>query len=144
MIRTQSPDLYRARSLYKNGVSTIEDIPRTARARFRMLNYYSAILDLALSIMAIDGRKVVGADHHKEAIDYLSAKGFTAQEISLLQNLRFIRNDIQYYGTKSEDELEGFFAFHKEAIELAITKVASIAKLCETVPRDSPAEKTRR
>jgi len=47
----------------------------------------------------------------------------TAYDFSLLDNLRRIRNDIQYYGTKSENDINDFYEHNKNAIPLAIEEL---------------------
>lgn len=123
MINNTTPDIQRARSLHRNAVSVLADIPLKAGARFLILNYYNVILDLLMAILSKDGKKIIGKDHHIESIDYLRQKSFSEKDITLLHNLRIIRNDLQYYGTKSESDITDFFSFNKDEIQKCIEKL---------------------
>lgn len=127
MIQDRSKDIPRAKSLLQSAVDIYADIPLHAKSRFRLLNYYTVILEILQSIHAADGKKIVGKDHHKLVIDAMVGR-LNTKEVTLLQNLRFIRNDIQYYGTKSSEEIEAFDTFHESEIRLVIEKLFEICK----------------
>lgn len=94
-----SPNKERARSILKM-VSLIEErIPKQDRERMAALiitDYYEMVKELVIAILLIDGYKTLS---HKDLIDYLKEKyPIAAHEISLLNDLRILRNRVAYEG----------------------------------------------
>lgn len=60
-------------------------------------DYYEIVKELITAILLIDGYKTLS---HKDLIDYLKEKSseFNHQDISLLDDLRILRNRISYEG----------------------------------------------
>ena len=121
----KTPDLNKATSLFANGEDIFSSTKKSnGSPRFMVLNYYCAALEYIQSIIAAEGIQILGKDHHKEAIcSIASFIPLTAYDFSLLDNLRRIRNDIQYYGTKSENDINDFYEHNKNAIPLAIEEL---------------------
>ncbi len=95
-----TPDNERARSLYKM-VSLIEERikgqNKNKMSSLIIVDYYEIIKELITAILLIDGYKTLS---HKDLIDYLKDKynEFNANEISILDDLRILRNRVSYEG----------------------------------------------
>jgi len=95
-----TPDKERAKSIV-NMVSLVEErIKLQDRQRMSALiiaDYYEIIKELITAVLLTDGYKTLS---HKDLIDYLkeNCSGFNSQEISILDNLRILRNRIAYEG----------------------------------------------
>ncbi len=95
-----TPDKEKARSILKM-ISLIEErIKKQEKERMAALiiaDYYEIIKELATAILLIDGYKTLS---HKDLIDYLEEnyKEFSTHEISVLNDLRVLRNRIAYEG----------------------------------------------
>lgn len=95
-----SPDKERARSILKM-VTLIEERIKTQDRKVMsaliIADYYEIIKELITAILLIDGYKTLS---HKDLIGYLrdKYKEFTANEISILDDLRIIRNRVSYEG----------------------------------------------
>jgi hypothetical protein len=62
--------------------------------------YYDVIRELISVILLLDGYKTYGEGAHKKLVEYLqhNYKEFKEYEISLIDDLRIIRNKIAYDG----------------------------------------------
>ena len=62
--------------------------------------YYEVIRELISIILLLDGYKTAGEGSHKKLIEYLKSNytAFSGYEISLIDNLRVVRNKIAYDG----------------------------------------------
>ncbi len=95
-----TPDNEKARNLFKM-VSLIEErIKEQDKNKMSSLiiaDYYEIIKELITAILLIDGYKTLS---HKDLIDYLKEKynEFNANEISILDDLRILRNRVSYEG----------------------------------------------
>lgn len=115
----RSPDVPKAISLSRNAYDTyISTISiKISSSRFLIKNYYSCIIEYVQAILAMDGIALRSKDHHIEMIEYLKEQHILDEyQITILDNLRRIRNDIQYYGTKSDEDVNGFYELNKENI----------------------------
>lgn len=125
----RSQDIPKARALFMNGNEIYESVKESkGKPRFLLLNYYAAILDYAQSLLSAEGVKITEPDHHKAAFSFIILKypEFTPADRTTLENLRYIRNDIQYYGTKSTKDIEEFFEYNRSGILLFISKLQRI------------------
>jgi len=95
-----TPDKEKARSILKM-VSLIKGrIKKQERDKMAALiiaDYYEIIKELITAILLIDGYKTLS---HKDLIDYLKEKykEFSIRELSVLDDLRVLRNRIAYEG----------------------------------------------
>lgn len=98
-----TPDKERAKSILKM-ISLIEERvkqqDREEMAALIISDYYEIVKELITAILLVDGYRTLS---HKDLVDYLKGNysEFTMHEISLLGDLRILRNKITY---------EGFFA----------------------------------
>ncbi|MEK6960752.1 MAG: hypothetical protein AABX47_06260 [Nanoarchaeota archaeon] len=122
----RTPDLAKARSLSKNALDSFLSTrdSGSGSARFLIKNYYSCVIEYCQAILAAEGIVLHGRDHHKEMIDMLGEMGILDQYLmSVLDNLRRIRNDIQYYGTKSDLDIQAFYDLNKGNIQAIILRL---------------------
>jgi len=95
-----TPDKEKARSILKMASLIEERIQKQDREKMAALiivDYYEIIKEIITSILLIDGFKTLS---HRDLIDYLQKKypGFNTHEISILHNLRVLRNRAAYEG----------------------------------------------
>ena len=95
-----TPDKEKARNILKM-VSLIEERiksqDKTKMAALIITDYYEIIKELITAIFLIDGYKTLS---HKDLIDYIKGKNseFSMHEISVLDDLRILRNRVTYEG----------------------------------------------
>ena len=102
IIRT-APDREKAKSILKMVETTLEMIDTIDPRRFTshvVKEYYEVIRELITVILLLDGYKTHGEGAHKKLIEYIEKNygEFRGHEISLLDDLRVIRNKIAYNG----------------------------------------------
>jgi len=95
-----TPDKEKARSIVKMVSLIKERIKKQERDKMAALiiaDYYEIIKELITAILLIDGYKTLS---HKDLIDYIKEKykEFSIHEISVLDDLRVLRNRIAYEG----------------------------------------------
>jgi len=95
-----SPDIERARNILKMVALIQERIKtqdRIVMSALIIADYYEVIKELITAILLIDGYKTLS---HKDLIEYIREKykEFTANEISILDDLRIMRNRVSYEG----------------------------------------------
>jgi len=95
-----TPDKEKARSILKMVSLIKERIKKQERDKMAALiiaDYYEIIKELITAILLIDGYKTLS---HKDLIDYLKEKykEFSIRELSVLDDLRVLRNRIAYEG----------------------------------------------
>ncbi len=90
---------------------------RKKMAALIIADYYEMVKELITAILLIDGYKTLS---HRDLIEYIKSKcsGFSSHEISLLHDLRVLRNRIAYEGFLIEPSyLERNESFFKEMIQ---------------------------
>jgi len=95
-----TPDKEKVRSILKMVSLIKERIKRQERDKMAALiiaDYYEIIKELITAILLIEGYKTLS---HKDLIDYIKEKykEFSIHEISVLDDLRVLRNRIAYEG----------------------------------------------
>ena len=99
-----TPDKEMVKSIIEM-VSLIEDRikiqDREKMASLIISDYYEIIKELITAVLLFDGYKTLS---HKDLIDYVKEKrkDFSEHEISVLDNLRVLRNRVTYEGFKVE------------------------------------------
>jgi len=95
-----TPDKEKASSILKMVSLIKERIKKQERDKMAALiiaDYYEIIKELITAILLIDGYKTLS---HKDLIDYIKekCKEFSIHEVSVLDDLRVLRNRIAYEG----------------------------------------------
>ena len=98
-----TPNKEKARSMLKMADTTLSMVEQIDKNKFPSnvaKEYYDIIRELISIILLLDGYKTLGEGAHKRMIEYLKVNysGFDASEISLIDDLRIIRNKIAYDG----------------------------------------------
>ncbi|MBU4373739.1 MAG: hypothetical protein KJ714_04715 [Euryarchaeota archaeon] len=98
-----APDREKAKSILKMVETTLEMINTIDSKRFPshvVKEYYEVLRELITVILLLDGYKAYGEGAHKKLIEYMEKNygDFKGHEISLIDDLRVIRNKIAYDG----------------------------------------------
>jgi len=98
-----TPDKEKAVSIVKMAETTLEmleDIDTSKFASNVLKEYYDVIREFMATVLLLDGFKTSGEGAHKKLIEYMNKNysRFTGYEISLLDELRVVRNKISYNG----------------------------------------------
>lgn len=95
-----TPDIEKAKNILKM-ISLLEQRINTqdqqTMAALILTDYYEIVKELLTALLLIDGYKTLS---HKDLLDYLQEKHFecTSHELSLLNDLRILRNRVAYEG----------------------------------------------
>ncbi len=65
---------------------------------------YDIIMFLIRAKMYLDGYYASGQGAHEAEVSYLRKVGFTEKEVQFMDQMRFFRNGILYYGTALDQE----------------------------------------
>ncbi len=108
LIKT-APDREKAKSILKMVETTLEMIETIDSNKFTshvVKEYYEVLRELISVILLLDGYKTQGEGAHKKLIEYLEKNygDFRGYEISLIDDLRVIRNKIAYNGFFVQDD----------------------------------------
>ena len=111
-VKRQRQDIPRAKSLVRESEARknfmkemsekIELSDKTAN--YYIENAYDAIMELIRAKMLVDGFKSSGYNAHEAEISYLRNLNFSEAEIRFANELRYIRNQIKYYGKIMDSE----------------------------------------
>ena len=98
-----TPNKDKAKSILKMVETTLEMVKNIDKSKFPSnvtKEYYEVIRELISVILLLDGYKTIGEGTHKRMIEYLESnyKQFDGYEISLIDDLRIVRNKIAYDG----------------------------------------------
>ncbi|VVB56254.1 Uncharacterised protein [uncultured archaeon] len=98
-----APDREKAKSILKMVETTLEMIDTIDSKKFSshiVKEYYEVVRELISVILLLDGYKTHGEGAHKKLIDYMEKNygDFKGHEISLIDDLRVVRNKIAYNG----------------------------------------------
>lgn len=98
-----TPDRVKAKSMLKMAEITLSMIKEIDMARFSSnvtKEYYEVIREMMAILLLLDGYKTYGEGAHKKLIEYTGAnyKQFASYELSLIDDLRIVRNKIAYDG----------------------------------------------
>ena len=121
-IRTITPDTQKAKTLLSRAqefTRSLQPVLKTAEVSFILNAEYDTLHALSEALLAFHGEKIKDKDHHKALIQRISEKcpNIQSAKINIFQELRKIRNDINYYGQKDKNTLEDFYQRNKETIK---------------------------
>jgi hypothetical protein len=125
IVKTTSSDKTRAEFLKKQSEKSI----RALKERIKLIGItplqsdsiikdsYDAIMELIRSRMLLHGLSAVGKGAHEAEVAYLQNLKFPENDIIFLNQLRYFRNGIAYYGkTFNKDYAEKVVSFLKKII----------------------------
>ncbi len=121
-IQIITPDIQKARTLISRAeefVKSMQPVMNTAEVSFLLNAEYDILHALAEALIAFNGEKIIDKDHHKALIQRISEKytNISQAKINIFEELRKIRNDINYYGQKDKKTLEDFYERNKNSIK---------------------------
>lgn len=124
-----TPDRERAKSIIKMVDTTLELVKTVDADRFGsnvVKDYYDCIRELLSVILLLDGLKTQGEGAHKKLIEYASGAYmlFSEHEVSLIDDLRVVRNKIAYDGFFVPPD---YLPRNQKAIEAIIGKLKKSA-----------------
>ncbi len=104
--RKVSPDKSRAEFLIQESRNSLEGLKERVEklgihnqnANSIIKDCYDIILELIRAKLFLEGYNISGNFAHEAEISYLLKKGFKDNEIMFLNELRYFRNSITYYG----------------------------------------------
>ena len=125
-----TPDREKAKSIMKMAEKSLEMVRTIDESEFPsnvVKEYYEIIRELISAVLLLDGYKTYGEGAHKKVIDYLEKnyREFPEHEISVIDELRVVRNRIFYDGFFIRED---YIKRKKEAIENIIAKLRKIIK----------------
>lgn len=123
-----SPDKEKAKSILKMATISLDMVKTIDLERFPsnvVKEYYDIIRELISTILLLDGYKTYGEGAHMKLIEYLkmNCKQFSGYEISVIDDLRNLRNKISYDGFFVQKD---YVKRRKEIIEEIIAKLIKI------------------
>ena len=68
---------------------------------------YDIIISLIRAKLYLDGYKSLGEGSHEAEISYLMKLDFSETEVRFIDELRYYRNGIKYYGNRFDSEYAG-------------------------------------
>lgn len=110
LVKKQTPNNERAKSLVKESIgkykflqTAIKNIPNEQmNFNFIVESSYDILLELIRAKMFIDGFN--SKNSHEAEISYMEKIGFSEAEIRFVDELRYNRNGIKYYGRNFDKE----------------------------------------
>ena len=98
-----TPDKEKAKSIMKMVETSLDMIISINSKKFPsniVKEYYEVLRELASVVLLLDGFKTTGEGAHKRLIEYLASNynQLTEYDVSLLEELRTVRNKIAYEG----------------------------------------------
>lgn len=121
-LQQKTPDRQRAKNLLDNALIFLDSLNirrNSSEASFVLKEEYDIIHLVASAIVAADGEKVNAQDHHKALLLQVTEKykeHIPAPQANVWNELRKIRNDINYYGQKDKVTLQDFYERNNKTI----------------------------
>jgi len=111
-IRRRRPDLARARSLVSEAEhrqtflkELMQKIPISEEnANYFVEGAYDMIISLIRAKLLVDGYVSSGEGAHEAEVSYMRNLGFSERDTRFMNDLRYFRNRIKYYGRQFDQE----------------------------------------
>ncbi|MCX6742439.1 MAG: hypothetical protein NTX24_04700 [Candidatus Pacearchaeota archaeon] len=131
IVKKQMPNKARAKSLVKEADKKKEFLEVTLKtitqekmsSNFVVDSCYDVILELIRAKMFLDGYNA--GNSHEAEVSYLENLGFSEFEIRFLDEVRYYRNGIKYYGTMLTEE------YAKKVLNFLNVMYSKLRKICE-------------
>lgn len=112
IVKKQSPDKLRAEALMKETEESYESLMEIAKkiglndknANHIIKNSYDIIMELIRAQMFLKGYSSSGKGAHESEVSYLRKLNFPDNEVQFINQLRYFRNGITYYGKKFDKD----------------------------------------
>jgi hypothetical protein len=110
--KTQSPDFPRARSLKNEAENSYKILKQfidkiginNENSNYIIKNAYDIIMELIRAKMLKEGFSSSGKGAHEAEVAYLKKLDFKEKEVNFIDELRYFRNGILYYGKSFDQE----------------------------------------
>jgi len=135
-VKKQNSDASRADFLFKSAEQRYENLQekidkigiRDDNASDLVINCYDILMELIRAEMLLGGYNSSGQGAHEAEVSYLRILGFMEKDVQSLDQLRFFRNGMLYYGTildreyaiKVVDFLKGVYPKLKKQLDKEI------------------------
>lgn len=125
IVRKSMPDSPRAKFLIKESETSLEGLKERVKiiginnknANSIIKDCYDIVMELIRAKLLLEGYSSSGNFAHESEISYLKKLGFPDSEISFLNELRYFRNSVTYYGKILDKEYaEKVYAFLNKII----------------------------
>ena len=112
IVKKRKPDIARARSLIEEAEKRKKFLDEISakiglsdeNANYFIENSYDVIIEIIRAKLHIDGFNASGEGAHEGEVAYMERMGFPAKEMRFMNDLRFFRNGILYYGKDFDAE----------------------------------------
>jgi hypothetical protein len=112
VVKKQSPNPSRAKFLKEEAIQNYEYLLTSAEkikitdknANNYVKQCYDIIMELIRSKMILEGYNASSYSAHEAEVSYLRKINFNEKEVKILDQLRYFRNGMLYYGTKLDKE----------------------------------------
>jgi hypothetical protein len=123
IVKKQSPDKIRSKDLTEQSDQTFKSVSQIVNeigindtnADTIIKESYDSIMSLVRAKMILEGFNSSGIGAHEAQVAYFKKLNFSEDKVQFLNQLRYFRNGIMYYGNKFDKEYtEKVFNFLKE------------------------------
>ncbi|MHA1874283.1 MAG: hypothetical protein ACTSVB_09220 [Candidatus Heimdallarchaeaceae archaeon] len=112
IVRKQSPDISRAKFLIDEAKLSFDGLKERLgkmgiskkNANSIIKDCYDILMELIRARMLLDGYRAVGQGAHEAEVAYLKVLKFNEGDIDFMNELRYFRNGIVYYGHILDEE----------------------------------------
>jgi len=112
IVKKQTPDIPRARFLVKESENSYNNLLEMIdklnindnNANIFVKSCYDILMELIRAKMLLDGYSASGFGAHEAEISYMRILGFDEKNVQFLDQIRYFRNGIVYYGTALDKE----------------------------------------
>ena len=112
VVKRRTPDLIRAKSLINEaekrkkflGKLSIKIGLADENANYFIETSYDTLIELIRAKMLAEGFKTSGEGAHEAEVSYMRKFGFSENEVRFMNDLRYFRNGILYYGKDFDSE----------------------------------------
>ncbi|MFC1722965.1 hypothetical protein ACFL0V_02400 [Nanoarchaeota archaeon] len=112
VVRKKTSDINRAKSLAeeakKRNKFILELVSKIgikdSNANYFIENAYDALIELLRAKLLVDGYYSSGEGAHEAEVSYMRDLGFAEREVRFMNDLRYYRNGILYYGKDFDTE----------------------------------------
>lgn len=111
-VRRRRPDIARARSLISEAEhrrtflrELMQKIPVSSEnANYFVEGAYDVVISLIRAKLLVDGYVSSGEGAHEAEVTYMRNLGFSERDTRFMNDLRYFRNSIKYYGKQFDQE----------------------------------------
>jgi len=112
IVRKRTPDIARAKSLIEEAEKRkkfLEEVRLKIRLNNENANYfvessYDILIEIIRAKLLVDGFNASGIGAHEAEISYIKKLSFSEKEIRFMNDLRYFRKGILYYGKHFDAE----------------------------------------